>query len=144
MTLKTVGKIQYSVQQDLPVNVQPVQLMSDDEIKLLRAQILLDGGKRCHLATGILSDLESSQVPTVQRAASYNLAICLQKMGLFTESVSKLSQALNTLTPEELTEISNVFTKGLPQEFDRDVALQLSKNNFQNLSQSVRDSVNYV
>lgn len=145
VSFETVRKIVMNIRPEIPVTLLDVKLMSSDEIKMLKAEILLESGKKCHLATGLLSDLTSVTDNAIKAEANYHLAICLHQMGLFTESIKRMKEVIKTTDTKTLSHALRVLTNDLPKEFEEEISTELKKvSDISVVPEDARDPFHYI
>lgn len=74
-------------------DLKPVHSFTKEDLKWLSANILLDKGKNCHQAIGLLYYLRNSK--KYKREIEYPMGHCLMEMGFRTEGYRYLFQVLN-------------------------------------------------
>lgn len=127
VSFETVRAIRWSPKSEQPIALAQVNLMSEDEMKHLQAEIMLESGKKCHLAAGLLYDLLDSENAPVKNEALHHLAVCLHKMGLFTESTKRMSDSFKVSSGARLAEALQVVVKDLPLEYEEDLRDELQR-----------------
>lgn len=145
VSLETVRRVVYQIKPEVDVTVYEVKLLSDEEIKLLKAEIILEKTDKCHLATGLLSDLTSSPTQTVRADANYHLTLCLHKMGLFTESIRRMREVIKSGNRDQMGEAIKILVADLPMEFEEEIATDLKKvTDISVVPEGSRDSYHYI
>lgn len=145
VSFDTVRKIVLNPSQPVQVTEYEIRLLSEEEVKMLKAQILLESGKKCHLATGLLTDLTDAKNTTIQSEATYQLALCLHQMGLYTESIRRMKDVLKLQEPVRLRQALKILTHELPKEFEEEVATELKKiTDMSIVPEESRDAFHYI
>jgi hypothetical protein len=123
---------------DLPVN-----LKSPEEMKMLRALLLISEGDKCHMASGLLGDLANHA--QLGEEANFHLGICAHKMGFHSEAVSRLLNVVKSKNHEFLSDAVANLVEDLPREYDAQVVPVLKAAQVEaGLSGAVKDNFSYV
>lgn len=145
VSFESVRKITMLIKGEMPIDLKEIKLLSAEEIKMLKAEILLSKGDKCHLATGILSDLVEAQNPEIKSEANFQMALCLHQMGLFTESIKRMKEVIKFDQPEKLKLALKILVADLPKEFEEEIASELKKIKDINLvPEESRDAFHYI
>lgn len=125
-TLEKVSAVSYNLALEQAMNLMPVDIFTVDDYKELGAEILFRKKEHCHLASGLFSDLSQSKVTAQQTLANLKLGLCLHEMGLFSESVHRLTAVISSGDKEHIPTAVAMVVRDLPQEFEGAVANALS------------------
>ncbi len=96
VTLEKVASLTYTLQDEKPIQLLPVVAFNAEDLKMLRALILIGKKDLCHQAAGLLSDLTQSKNEDIQITASYHLGICLSEMKLPNEAIHVLGTVMRS------------------------------------------------
>lgn len=123
----TIDRIQrlipiLSVTEDQPPKA--LQILDEEDLRMLAALLLDYNGDKCHVVVGLYEEL--SKLPRRKEETEARLGICLHKMGLFTESVPRLLQTINTSSKFRKLALETLVND-LPKEFELMVAESLSR-----------------
>ncbi len=95
VTLEKVKSIVYKINKDAVVHEKTYAELSPEEFKVLKALIYVEYGNKCHTATGLLNDVSGYGDAGFKNLVNFHMAVCLHKMGLFTEATEKFKLVLN-------------------------------------------------
>lgn len=145
VTFETVRQIVWYPKSEKTMNILEVKTVSEEEIKQLQAEILLESGKKCHLATGLLYELLDAGSENIRKDSLYQLSMCLHKMGLFTESTRRMSEAFRVVSANQIAEALKLAVKDLPQEFEEELRDELQKLSKQgSVPLEAQDAFHYI
>ncbi len=127
ITVERVKNVQYAVASEPTIKVYDVQFFTEEDLFALRTMIVTDKRDSCHSAMGLLHKLSNSERVEYRSFANFNLAQCLHKSGLFTESVERLLLVVKDQKREYASKAITQLLADLPFEFEVYSYPQLSK-----------------
>ncbi len=144
VTKKRIDAVSLAMLPTKPLSaLKPVKPFSPDELTMLAAAIYFQKGNKCHIVSGLLTDLATK--PEFSEEANYDLGICAYKMGFYTEEVSRLLNVVRSENPEYAPTAIADLANHLPREFDDSVGPVLQNlKNPSLIPPSAKDNVDFV
>lgn len=144
VTMARVQAVKYVLQQEAILKIAEVKKLTDEDLNMLRALIIVAKKDMCHVASGLFYPLTESANPTYKSEASFHLGLCLHEMGLYTESVKRLSDVISEKSPQFQKRAISQIVKDLPFDFELDVSKVLEGVDFANVEDSAKDAFAYI
>ncbi len=144
ISFETVSKITMNIGTETPIDLKETKFLTAEEIKMLKANIILENNKKCHLAAGLLTDLTKAENTSIRAEANYHLAICLHQMGLYTESIKRMKEVIKTTDEKSLSHALRILTADLPKEFEEEISTELKKVDDKVVPLDARDDFHYI
>lgn len=92
VTKAAIDRIEWKLGDEITTPVKVVEVISADELKLLTAMVLFEKGNQCHVVLGLFDNL--AQIKNLRHQAQFYAGHCAHKMGLYSESVSRLTEVI--------------------------------------------------
>ncbi len=92
ITAARLASAHWSIESEAEIALQEYHELSPVELELLGVELLFNEGDECHMISGLLDEISRSKKHSAE--ANYHLALCNQKMGLYTESNQRLQSVL--------------------------------------------------
>lgn len=143
VTLETVEKVKYTVNDIPDFKENPYKPLSEDQLKMMAALILFDKGGRCHMIMGLFHQLASAEKTKIE--ATYYLGACAAQLKMHQSAFDHLSKVIASedkdFAPLAIVDIS----KDLPLIYERDLykLVKSLKNQKGLISSSTPDEVPY-
>lgn len=123
--------------------LKPYTATLDDDIKLLAAIILFQNKNKCHLTSGLLTDLIDKKKYFDE--ANYYLGLCANQMGFHSEAASRLLKAAELNDKSYAIEAIKGLTEDLPEVYEDRVAAVLKKSNFiTDIGEPTQSNINFI
>jgi hypothetical protein len=143
VTMETVQKIQYIINQDAVVHELAHRELTQQEETLLRALLLVEHGDKCHAATSYLKEVKDHGDGEFQSFVNFHLGMCQHKMGLFTEAFDSLKVVLAGPNGKYKKEAIKAVLSDLPNDFETDLVRVLREVPESEIEEGLRDEFNY-
>jgi len=123
--------------------LRPVKEMNRDDLKMVAAIILFDKGDKCHMASGLLTEL--SDIKSHAEEANFLLGVCAHQMGFHSEAVTRLLEVIKSENKHYLKDAIANIVEDLPRQYDVRVATALKAVKTANVVEpKVQDNYNFV
>ncbi|MCB0351471.1 MAG: hypothetical protein KDD38_09825, partial [Bdellovibrionales bacterium] len=138
--------------QDVPLDMletkvleqlKPYSEVTNDDLGMITAVILLEKKDKCHLASGLLSILADKK--KYAEEANFYLGVCAHQMGFHSEAVSRLVKVVVSEHAEYVPDAITNLVEDLPREYDAKVATAIKGLKNTNLiPAAAKDNMNFV
>lgn len=144
VTRRRIDAVKYTVGSETPVTELALSKLSAEDMLALRALLLVEKKDSCHLATGLFYSLLDAKSETYRTQANLHLGLCLHEMGLFTESVKRLSEVIKKGDRAFIPMAVEKLVRDLPQEFESEVYKIMKDMDASLVYEKAKDDFNYV
>jgi hypothetical protein len=144
VTQKKIEEVSLAMGETRPLSeLKPFKEPSEDDLTLLAAAMLYKKKTKCHLVSGLLTDLANK--PAYAEESNYYLGMCAHKMGFTSEAISRLTKVVKAEVPEYAKEALASLVEDLPREHDAEIAeLIKGLKNRDLVTDDSRDNVYFV
>lgn len=143
VTLQGVQGLNYNLASEFAVKELSYKDISDDKMNLLKALILAEYAKKCHVAIGYFQTLPKEFNEEENQLKSFYTAACLHEMGFYTDSVPALVGIIKNGSPEYAKKAIGIVLKDLPREYIKEVGGVFKTVNEAMVSEDIKDAFNY-
>ena len=144
VTMDRVLAVKYVLANETAMKLMDVRPLSAEDLNMLRALIIVSKKDMCHVATGLFYPLTESANPVYKAESSFHLGLCLHEMGLYTESVKRLTDVIKEKSPQFQKRAISQIVKDLPFDFELDVSKVLENVDSAVVADSERDAFAYI
>ncbi len=144
VTHERIAAVDLSMGTNKPLeDLKPIKEFSPEQLLMLAATLLYEKGNKCHVVTGLLSELAKN--PQYTEESNFDLGMCAHKMGFHTEAVTRLLRVVKTENVEYTPDAVAALVDNLPKEYDDQVApVLLSIKNRVLIPASSKDNLHFV
>ncbi|MBX9768978.1 MAG: hypothetical protein K2X47_17015 [Bdellovibrionales bacterium] len=144
VTTERIQAVKYVLQAETAMKIAEVIKLTPEDLSMLRALIMVAKKDMCHVASGLFYPLTESTNPVYKSESSFHLGLCLHEMGLYTESVKRLSDVIREKSPQFQKRAISQILKDLPFDFELDVSKVLEGVDFASVEDSEKDAFAYI
>ena len=143
-TRESIAQVKYKITPPPEVQLKPVVVLSEDDLKMLSTVLLYQKGDRCAVVMGLTEEL--AQEPKFKNEANFYGGTCAVKLKMFSDGFRRLSSVIDSEDPEFTSEAISSLVQEAPFAYQLSVGEKLMslKNPSQWLKAKDQDRANYL